>query len=155
MKEWKEWNTWLGADGQAIFALLMEEHGKEGAVPKDVEIEHYVKAEGEMGEYKQLEIGLRSKYPLKRSSTEKKRERRDAVRMREEVDSLVQKEDVQDAKQQVASEWGKGRLKKLTEEREKLKAEREHAVGESTKELKSSRRFRRLKSGRKEQHAEK
>ncbi|KAH9208195.1 hypothetical protein DL95DRAFT_450013 [Leptodontidium sp. 2 PMI_412] len=58
MKEWKEWNSWLGADGQAIFALLMEEHRKEGAVPKEVEIEHYVKAEG--SEYKQLEIRLRS-----------------------------------------------------------------------------------------------
>jgi hypothetical protein len=41
MKEWKQWNSWLGADGQAIFALLMEVHDEEGAVPKEVEIAHY------------------------------------------------------------------------------------------------------------------
>ncbi|CZR69816.1 uncharacterized protein PAC_19716 [Phialocephala subalpina] len=41
MKEWKQWNAWLGQDGQAIFALLMEVHGKEGAVPTTVEIAHY------------------------------------------------------------------------------------------------------------------
>jgi hypothetical protein len=41
MKEWKQWNSWLGADGQAIFALLMEVHAEEGAVPKEVEIAHY------------------------------------------------------------------------------------------------------------------
>jgi hypothetical protein len=41
MKEWKQWNSWLGPDGQAIFALLMEVHDEEGAVPKEVEIAHY------------------------------------------------------------------------------------------------------------------
>jgi hypothetical protein len=41
MKEWKQWNSWLGQDGQAIFALLMEVHGQEGAVPVTVEIAHY------------------------------------------------------------------------------------------------------------------
>ncbi|PMD37837.1 hypothetical protein L207DRAFT_567639 [Hyaloscypha variabilis F] len=41
MKEWKQWNSWLGPDGQAIFALLMEVHEEEGAVPKEVEIAHY------------------------------------------------------------------------------------------------------------------
>lgn len=41
MKEWKQWNSWLGADGQAIFALLMEVHAGEGAVPREVEIAHY------------------------------------------------------------------------------------------------------------------
>jgi hypothetical protein len=41
MKEWKQWNSWLGADGQAMFALLMEVHDMEGAVPKEVEIAHY------------------------------------------------------------------------------------------------------------------
>jgi hypothetical protein len=40
MKEWKQWNAWLGQDGQAIFALLMEVHGREGAVPSNVEIAH-------------------------------------------------------------------------------------------------------------------
>lgn len=41
MKGWKQWNSWLGQDGQAIFALLMEVHGQEGAVPITVEIAHY------------------------------------------------------------------------------------------------------------------
>ncbi|KAE8451458.1 hypothetical protein EG329_004087 [Mollisiaceae sp. DMI_Dod_QoI] len=41
MKEWKQWNSWLGQDGQAIFALLMEVHSQEGAVPTSVEIAHY------------------------------------------------------------------------------------------------------------------
>lgn len=41
MKEWRQWNSWLGQDGQAIFALLMEVHGQEGAVPVTVEIAHY------------------------------------------------------------------------------------------------------------------
>lgn len=41
MKEWKQWNLWLGVDGQEIFALLMEVHEEEGAVPREVEIAHH------------------------------------------------------------------------------------------------------------------
>jgi hypothetical protein len=42
MLGWKEWHAWLGVDGQAIFAILMEVHGEKGAVPSQVEIPHYV-----------------------------------------------------------------------------------------------------------------
>lgn len=60
----------MGADGQAIFALLMEEHGKEGAVPREVEIEHYVRAgrEGQEAGVVDVENGVRSRYPLKGSA---------------------------------------------------------------------------------------
>ena len=43
MMSWKEWHAWLGADGQAIFAILMEVHGEKGAVPSQVEIPHYAR----------------------------------------------------------------------------------------------------------------
>ncbi|KAG4440852.1 hypothetical protein IFR05_003665 [Cadophora sp. M221] len=144
MKEWKEWNSWLGADGQAIFALLMEEHAKEGAVPKEVEIEHYVLAEGGECRQTKLEIGLRSMYPLK--SNAGNREKKTG---REEIDNFVGKEAVESVRQQVASEWGKGRLRKLTEEREKLRAERENPVEGSEKENKTSRFNRRSKDASK------
>ncbi|KAH7389192.1 hypothetical protein BKA64DRAFT_758385 [Cadophora sp. MPI-SDFR-AT-0126] len=119
MKEWKEWNAWLGADGQAIFALLMEEHGKEGAVPREVEIEHYVRGEGKpQGEgYEVLEIGVRSRYPLKGQSTGDDGARGNSGKAagkgkeRQEVENFVEGDAVQDVKMQVASEWGKGRLK--------------------------------------------
>jgi hypothetical protein len=43
LMSWKEWHAWLGADGQAIFAILMEVHGEKGAVPSQVEIPHYAR----------------------------------------------------------------------------------------------------------------
>jgi hypothetical protein len=43
MISWKEWDAWSGADGQAIFAILVEVHGEKGAVPSPVEIPHYVR----------------------------------------------------------------------------------------------------------------
>ena len=43
MMSWKEWHAWLGADGRAIFAILVEVHGEKGAVPSQVEIPHYAR----------------------------------------------------------------------------------------------------------------
>ncbi|KAL2060125.1 hypothetical protein VTL71DRAFT_9947 [Oculimacula yallundae] len=127
MKEWKEWNAWLGADGQAIFALLMECHAEEGAVPRSVEIEHYLRHVRDGEGVGVLEIGARSRYPLKGVGEEGQGEK----------EPFVGKETEEDAKRQVASEWGKGRLKKLTEEREKLRAEREKPVGEGDRRSRS------------------
>lgn len=102
MKEWKAWNSWLGADGQAIFALLMEEHEKEGAVPREVEILHYILGERDVGEGKEEGRG--------------------------EIDNFVEREVVDEARQQLASEWGKERLRQLAGEREKLRLQRERSV---------------------------
>lgn len=38
---WTEWDAWLGPDGQAIFAILMEVRDEKGAVPSTVEVPHY------------------------------------------------------------------------------------------------------------------
>ena len=43
LMSWKEWHAWLGADGRAIFAILVEVHGEKGAVPSQVEIPHYAR----------------------------------------------------------------------------------------------------------------
>jgi len=151
MKEWKEWNAWLGADGQAIFALLVEEHGKEGAVPREVEIEHYFRAGREEEEGRVLETGVRNRYLLKGcAAADRKGEGEAGAGKREErreIENFVRREAVQDAKMQVASEWGKGRLKKLTEEREKLRAERERPV-ESERGSRSIGLYKRAKDAR-------
>lgn len=159
MKEWKEWNAWLGADGQAIFALLMEEHGKEGAVPREVEIEHYIRAGREGEEGMVLDIGVRNSYLLKggevdwkghgREGSRRKMEKESTRKERREIEHFVGRDAVDDVKMQIASEWGKGRLKKLTEEREKLRAERETPVEESGKGSRLSRFSNRAKDARK------
>ena len=40
MKEWKQWNSWLGQMSGRSLRFLIEFYNEEGAVPRDLEIAH-------------------------------------------------------------------------------------------------------------------
>ncbi|CZT13223.1 uncharacterized protein RAG0_16781 [Rhynchosporium agropyri] len=141
LKTREEWDGWLGEDGRAIWALLkgMRDSEDVGMGAREVNRDRG-QVRGGLGNGDGIGNAVARRWSLKRGSVgagvgEKER----ANKRRSEVGREVSVENEDSKKMQVASEWGKGkgRLKSLSEEREKVRGEKPRPMPEDDRRGKS------------------
>ncbi|CZT03896.1 hypothetical protein WAI453_011008 [Rhynchosporium graminicola] len=141
LKTREEWDGWLGEDGRAIWALLKGTRDSEDVGMGAREVNRDIgRVRGGLGNGDGIGNAVARRWSLKRGSLgagvgEKER----ANKRRSEVGREVSVENEDSKKMQVASEWGKGkgRLKSLSEEREKVRGEKPRPMPEDDRRGKS------------------